>query len=315
MTELPRSRGGGNRIRLMTFTSHFSLWMARWRTLVVLATVAATALLWWRLPPMGISAGLPLAGTGRSGVVQIDWGSLREQAGVFGAQRVSMAGRVDAAWDDFRFAGTFSLYDAGDAAALRRAVVSYRPEQCQYIVSEGDAVGAATVVQIRADELVLRIGDQEGVLPLGGVYGMAGSQVQKTPPGTSLATVDPNRTRFGQRGADGVWQMDREALLAYYDTLLDDPERLLQVFDSMQPMYTPDGKIEGYRLQAVGEADFFAAVGFQEGDAVRAVNTLPMTNRRRAEFFIRQVVENDLSAIVIDIERDGAEQRLVYELR
>jgi hypothetical protein len=54
---------------------------------------------------------------------------------------------------------------------------------------------------------------------------------------------------------------------AYYAELLDEPERLLQVFDSMAPALWArmGGSIEGYQLQAVGEKAFFDAVGFQRG--------------------------------------------------
>lgn len=48
---------------------------------------------------------------------------------------------------------------------------------------------------------------------------------------------------------------------------------------------------------------------------VRKVNALSMTNRGRAEFFLRQVVEDRLSAVVIDVERGGETKRLVYQLR
>jgi len=244
-----------------------------------------------------------------------DFTLLQEHASVFRTVDREQVAEGPMIWGDFRFAGTFFLYDevTSPEASLRRAVISYHPEERQYIVSEGDFVGGAEVLAIRAGEVVLRRGDEEGILPLGGKRTTTHGREQ---PEEGVVTDDAVVvTRFGEQTAAGTWSMNREALLAYYEELLDEPERLLQVFDSMQPIYTSDGDIEGYQLQTVGEAEFFEGVGFQEGDKVRAVNTLQMTNRRRAEFFIRQVVENDLNAIVIDIERDGNPQRLVYELR
>ena len=304
----------------MTFTSHFFLLMVHWRKFATVFSVVLFAVLFWRVVPYSEPAGAGLfAHVSVPAMQGMDWGSLQQHAAVLrpGVPVVEPGEGMD--WDDYRFAGTFFLYAPVDTdeASLRRAVVSYRPSQRQYIVSEGDRIGRAEVIRIRARELVLRVGDQDGVLSLGGEDGSSGAgggmrrRDASQPPGG----VAVGSTRFGEQTGAGSWRMDRDALLAYYEELLDNPERLLQVFDSMQPIYTADGAIEGYRLQTVGEAEFFDAVGFQEGDAVRAVNTLPMTNRRRAEFFIRQVVENDLSAIVIDLERDGTEQRLVYELR
>ena len=90
---------------------------------------------------------------------------------------------------------------------------------------------------------------------------------------------------------------------------------MLQVFDSLKPIYDSNDKITGYRVGIEGEQDFFDAVGFRENDVVRKVNSLDMTNRNRAEFFIRQFAQEKLSAIVIDVERDGEPRRLVYQVR
>ena len=304
----------GNRIRLMTFTSLFYFFMIRWRLLLVGAAAALAAVLLVRVPEVPAGARFDVDPVSRTRMRVMDLSLLQEHASVFqlATGRIAPTG----SWEDFRFAGTFSLYDGIGVsdASFRRAVISYQPEQRQYIVSEGDVIGGATVVRIDATEILLRRGEQEGVLQLRGERAAAGTDRARaaTDSAANDAVVE---TRFGQQTAEGTWSMDREALLAYYEELLDEPERLLQVFDSMQPIYAADGSIEGYQLQTVGEAEFFAAAGFQEGDKVRAVNTLAMTNRRRAEFFIRQVVENDLNAIVIDLEREGTPKRLVYELR
>ncbi len=212
---------------------------------------------------------------------------------------------------DFRFAGTFFVTGTGEIPdEVRLAVISYLPESRQEIVSEGAEIGDTRVVSIHEDRLVLAKGDTEGTLWLGGH--VSGTHDSFFGPGSAEESV---RMLFGEQTGDGVWTMERAALMDYYDELMDHPERLLQVFDSMRPVYNEQGTIEGYELQAVGEQVFFEAVGLREGDFVRQVNTVPMTNRRRAEFFIRQVVEGRLSAIVIDLERDGGTQRLVYQLR
>ena len=80
-------------------------------------------------------------------------------------------------------------------------------------------------------------------------------------------------------------------------------------------MYSDDGAITGYQLGVEGEADFFGSVGLKAGDVVRKVNSMPMTSRRRAEYFIGEFVENRGSAFVLDVERDGTPQKLIYEIR
>lgn len=214
---------------------------------------------------------------------------------------------------EFRFAGTFFLYGADqDTAELRRGVLSCLPEHRQEIVSEGSVVNGVLVKALYEDRIVLEKDGQQGTLRLGsGEDDRALSSLNQA--GTEKTD---DRNRFGTQSGEGVWTLDKKALMDYYDELLDQPERLLQVFDSLRPLYGADGtSITGYTLQAVGERAFFDAVGFREGDVVRKVNALPMTNRGRAEFFIKQVVSDKLSAIVIDIEREGGPKRLVYQLR
>ncbi len=215
---------------------------------------------------------------------------------------------------DFRFAGSF-FFSEGNAETLRRGVLSYLPDNRQEIVSEGAVVAGVRVKRIAEDHIVLEKDGVEGMLTLGGAgNGVARSYLDQAEAGEAAA--ERRRTRFGEQTGDGVWTLQKQALQDYYAELLDEPERLLQVFDSMRPLYADDGEsIEGYQLQAVGEQAFFDAVGIREGDVVRKVNALPMTNRGRAEFFIRQVVQDRVSAIVIDIEREGGPKRLVYELR
>ncbi len=217
----------------------------------------------------------------------------------------------------FRFAGTFFLYGPDqENASLRRGVLSYLPEKRQEIVSEGSVIAGVTVKHLFEDRIVLEKDGEEGTLSLGGGTGGGAPSLLATPPGPEVGATTAVKTRFGEQTGDGVWTLDKSAIMAYYEELLEEPERLLQVFDSMRPLYNPDGaSIEGYVLQGVGENDFFEAVGFREGDVVRKVNSLPMTNRGRAEFFIRQVVQDRLSAVVIDIEREGGTKRMVYQLR
>lgn len=217
--------------------------------------------------------------------------------------------------DAFRFVGTFFFYGADAAEELRRGVLSYLPEKRQEIVSVGSTVAGVNVTHIGEDHILLEKDGVEGKLLLGGeASARIRSSLDSVPLG---APADPShQSRFGVQTAEGVWMLQKDALQAYYQELLEEPERLLQVFDSMAPLYADNGaSITGYQLQTVGEKDFFDAVGFQEGDIVRKVNALPMTNRGRAEFFIKQVVKDRMSAIVIDIEREGSSKRLVYQLR
>ncbi len=116
----------------------------------------------------------------------------------------------------------------------------------------------------------------------------------------------------GRRTGTNEWHFSRSAVMDYYEELKSRPERLVTVFDTMTPVYGPNERIEGYKVDIQGEAEFFKAIGFNQGDIVREVNGIPMTNRRAAERLIRRYAEDDLDFIVIEMERDGKPVQQVY---
>jgi len=212
----------------------------------------------------------------------------------------------------FRFAGAFFVSGGGDEE-LRRAVVDEIAARCQHIVSEGDQFGDVRVSRIYGDRIVLSENglEEELWLSLAGARVADGGDSGSTTGAVAVATEN----RFGKMVSENNWQFKRDALMAYYDELMDEPQRLLQVFDSLKPLRNENGKIQGYELDVEGEQAFFDDIGFREGDVVRRVNSMMMTSRRRAEFFIHQFVDNKLSVVLIDVERDGKKQRLTYRIR
>ena len=122
-------------------------------------------------------------------------------------------------------------------------------------------------------------------------------------------------SKFGKRIAENRWVLNRESLLAYYDEVMDDPERVAALFVSLKPDYDPANQIKGYYLESEGEQEFFRSVGLAEGDVIRKVNSMNMTSQKRAEFFIGEFVKNRMNAIVIDIDREGQAEKLIYLVR
>ena len=122
--------------------------------------------------------------------------------------------------------------------------------------------------------------------------------------------------RFGCiKVQDDRWQFTRQPMLDYYQELLDEPDRMVALFDTMKPVRDERNRITGYVVGMEGEKEFFQAVGLREGDIVRQVNSVEMTNRRRAEFFIDEFLKNRMNAIVLDVERDGKVQKQVYQVK
>lgn len=146
----------------------------------------------------------------------------------------------------------------------------------------------------------------------GQVAGRAPAKSGGAVPGNA-GTTPGDVARFGITSTgDNTWEFRREAIMGYYRELLDRPERLVQVFDSLAPVYDDQHQIGGYRVQIEGERDFFGAVDLRQGDIVRAVNAIEMTNRRRAENLIRRFAEDDLKTVILDIERDGKLIKQIY---
>jgi hypothetical protein len=244
-------------------------------------------------------------------VAGLDWSLFQNRDGSISVDGGSLAKRL-------RLAGTF--FDYGVEADSRRAVLDDLVGGEQHVVGEGDGVAGVVVVRIYGDRIVLRPGTgEEQQLWLGFAKPGGGSDT-----GDGEGEQGVGEAGFGL-GSDGLfggkqvgehrWVFQRQALLDYYQELRDEPERLLQVFDSLKPVYDADRRIEGYRLGIEGEAEFFDAVGMVQGDVIRSVNSMKMTNRRRAEYFIKEFVADRCNVLILEIERDGAPVKAIYHVR
>ena len=231
----------------------------------------------------------------------MDWSRLRGRSGAVPAGRGSLAAR-------FRLAGTFFAFGGGSGES-RKAVLDDLETGSQRIVGEGDAFEDVSIVSIYRNRIVLRSGQGQEELWLGFARGESGNAAGEDGARSAAAAFG------GRQVGEQSWVFQRDDLLDYYSELMDEPERLVTVFDSLEPLYQEDGSISGYRLNVKGEREFFEAAGMQPGDVVRKVNSMAMTSRRRAEYFIREFVADRANAFVLEIERNGEPQKLVYQVR
>lgn len=239
-----------------------------------------------------------------------DWSVIHHRGGGVAPQNLGTLAKR------FRLAGTFVVIDTD----VRRAILDDLANGGgQLILGEGDQVEDITVVRILQRQVTLRgpAGEEQLWLSFSNKLARAATDVMTAEAGTEDAENDDTgyNTFGGKRVGGNRWLFRRETLMNYYQELMDEPERLLQVFDSLKPVYTADQRIDGYRLQVEGEGDFFKAVGLREGDRVMSVNQMEMTNRRRAEHFIREFVANRASAFVLEVERDGKPEKIIYQVR
>ena len=216
----------------------------------------------------------------------------------------------------FRLAGTFSALegDVATGAGNRKAVIDDLQKQTEYLLREGEAAEGLTLLKIMADRVTVQINGRQEELRLSFTDALAGG-VAPLAPTAKTNEVALETSRFGKRIAEHRWVMSREALMQYYEELRKDPERVVKLFDSLKPSYNAQQQLDGYRMGMEGEKEFFQSVGLQDGDVVRKVNSINMTSQNRAEYLISEFLQNRLSAIVFDIDRDNTQQKLIYFIR
>jgi len=297
----------------MSFVSHYFEFLKTWRFAMALLAVAGVFAFAFLLndfesKPLSANIEVPpvtnaVAWSQLPSAQSFDWNIFCLSGGDSQAAEGSLASA-------FRFAGTFFV--SGDSGGeVRRAVLCVIADERQVIASEGDTIDGVVVDKIGADSVILRRGDETAELRLS----FASGNQSATGVGESAASGKDTAARFGKTLSKNSWELRRSSLMEYYNEMLDDPERLLNLFDSLKPLYNDNGSITGYQLGIEGEREFFESVGLREGDVVRKVNSLPMTRRSRAEFFIKQVASDKINAIVIDVERDGKPERLIYQIK
>ncbi len=217
----------------------------------------------------------------------------------------------------FRLSGTFRV--TGPEGGLHKAVLDDANRNHEaIIVASGERldddilvreIGESRVELVRHDVvcvLTLQFSDNGSAGGPAGTNGVAADETGHTV---------LSRVPFGIQVEGNRWVFDRRKVLEYYNAVLEDADRLVALFDSLKPMYNADRKIDGYVLVPEGEKEFFKDVGLQEGDVIRKVNSMPLMNRRVAEGFIRDFGNEQLNVAVLEIERGGQPDKLVYELR
>ena len=218
----------------------------------------------------------------------------------------------------YRLAGVFLvLSEAGRSGAEHRcAILDDLQSKQQHLAAEEEWIDQVRVVRVESDHVVLSDGSREETILLS-----AGSLPgrEKAAGGAPVAEEETKileTNRFGNRIGETRWEFNRQAILEYYQEMMDNPERLAGLFMAMEADRDAEGKVAGYRLNLdVGEKEFYTQVGLQQGDVVRKVNSMRMTSQRRAEYFIGEFVQNRLGAVVFDIERNGEPKKLIYLIK
>lgn len=226
----------------------------------------------------------------------------------------------------YRLAGVFLSYpdaDPPDAGAGERcAILDDLAAKQQVLAFEKewlkDAPAPVQVASISDDRVVLSDGEREETILL--EMGSGSAPESGPAPAAAAARAKPalETNRFGSRIEENRWEIDRAAVLEYSQEVLNSPVRTAAMFLSMEPERGADGKVVGHRLNLDfkdlddRDKDFYKLVGLQNGDVLHRVNSVRMTNQKRAEYMIGQFAQGKLGTVVIDVERGGKPQKLIY---
>lgn len=278
--------------------------------LVTILAVAGFALLYRRLPSVPPPAPTPESALAWPAAVMPaaeDWAVFQPAAGAAPADLSPLARR-------FRLAGTFFSIGDEDPASARLAILDDVEKKQQFLVREQETFEDVRVVRILRDHIVLTSQGQEETLWLS--FHGAGGEAPSDRPGPVGEPGEPTleQNRFGRRVGEARWVLSRQALTEYYQELANDPERIAALYMTMKPDYQ-ENRIAGYVVDIEGEQEFLEAVGLKQNDFIRKVNSMNMTSQRRAEYFISEFLQERVSAVVLDIEREGQAQKLIYLIR
>lgn len=244
---------------------------------------------------------------------EVEWRMFRP---LRGDGPVARTGQISA---KYRLAGTFLEY--GDPASgtdpSRRAILDDLERGLQAMVIEGDLYEDVRVVRVSRDYVVLEKDSRTEELWIGFDARRPALDQETDDVGErDVVSSDIDEpSRFGRRVGENRWVFEKDKLREFYMEMMDNPQRAVEVYETMRPNYDEDMNIRGYVVDIVGEADFFEAVGLRDGDIVKSVNSLKMSSRLRAEYFIREFMQDRVNALVLEVERGGEEHKQIYLLR
>lgn len=219
----------------------------------------------------------------------------------------------------YELAGTFQVFEGESERVSSVAVVDDQDTGVQTMVREGDVLGMFTVGAISEDRLRLVWGGRTWVLTLSGAEVMRDVAREK-PAGGPVDPMDLpalETTRFGKRIKENYWVVDRETLKGYIDEMMEPQNmiRTVNLYRSFSQVSEQGDEEPGFKIGMKAEKDFFKDMGLQDGDIIRRVNSMKMRTQRRAEYLLREFYNDRMSAIVLDVERNGESQQHIYLVR
>jgi len=207
--------------------------------------------------------------------------------------------------------GTF-IVSQNNNKTNRKAIIDDLKNNTQLIVVEEQVLDdGRKILNITDDQVILINGTKKEVITI--PFSMTKSTIDSMGDSAQRNFSDNFTSRLGgKKTGDNEWEFEKDKIMKYYDDLMADPKRLLNLFDSFAPVYNDNRKITGYKIDIKGEKEFINAVGLKDGDYITKVNALKLTNRRRAEYMIGEFIEGRASTFALEVEREDTPQKIIY---
>ncbi len=189
--------------------------------------------------------------------------------------------------------GTAVLHDPAQSFAI----IEDQAKKRQALYRVGDTIlDSATLARVDWDKVVLDRDGEEEILELSSARGPSGAQ--------AAASASAERIR---KTADNKFVIDRREV----DKTL---ENLNQVYTQARAVpFFENGKTVGFRVFAIKPGSVFEKIGLQNGDIIRKVNGVEITDPTKALSLFTEL-QNE-GHVALDLERNKQAKSFSYEIR
>lgn len=201
---------------------------------------------------------------------------------------------------------SLQLLGTGSRGDKAFAVVEDAKTKVQRILTIGDKVDDAEVVDIGWRHMVLRRAGQEELLLVPPNLGGDGSATASTTAVSNTAAAAADGEQIRKIGDDRylVAQAEVEHSMSNLSELFTQ----MRAVPNMQ-----DGKTNGFRLFAIRSGSLFQKIGLQNNDVVQRINGIDLNDPGKAMSLFQDLQgETKLS---VDVVRGGETRTLSYEIR